>query len=398
MLRKHLHNILLNADISPDGVVGSGGGNSTSKPVVNPPASSGDTSSASPADKVDDKATTASDNKSAEDKSSSKDASVSIDDFANLDSSLTQKPNVKLDDKPADKPADKIDTKPVADKVDKTTGRDYSGIADEHVPAFKKMSNEAFAAMKPIYLERQKSTETIKQLNEELTKAKSNALPDSYYENEMGFILDPEYQQAATNLEKADYILRHWREQMRLVQEGKDWADLEMDDKGQFKKSAGKGSDSAAVVEVQEAFNHALQQYNRVLGKTQGIQQSFVARSKQAINTIKESEDAWFPALKDEKHPLQPVVKLVREKLPPQLRNNPLAGPLAKALVALQVMKKDLEETEKKVASAASSNVKPTAPQVKAGPTAGDIQGGASSGKTVEDISINDFQKLEAGY
>jgi hypothetical protein len=241
--------------------------------------------------------------------------------------------------------------------VDKTVNRDYSDIDDDHKDLFKRMHNDAYNLLKPVYKEHKVlkvENEKLKKDYEDTSKAyktlKDNGpqLPDSYFENPQGFLLDPEFHQAAHTVNDAQMILNHWDKQYRDVAAGaKEFDYLDRDkNTGQLIISRKVKAEAGIEAELLKYVNHAQQYVNNSQAKIQAIQMSHGTKSSEAVKALKTNIQKEYGVfdLPDNKPIYEPLIKSEMEQLSPVFRNSPLAEGYVKARVMVFALSKLLQQ------------------------------------------------------
>ena len=224
--------------------------------------------------------------------------------------------------------------------------RDYSGIDEGDVPEFKKMGNDAFAKMKPIYLRHKEFTTKEQQYQAQITQLKNNGVPQSYYQHPKAYVLSPQYGQIAKNTQLAQAIQEHWTQQLVNIRRGEPFVDLQQDAQGNFSKAAPREATTQDEASVMGYLTHAQQQYVSL----QSQQRQFEDRWSQQHNTdvqfIKSVGDQYFPGFDDPKHPTSQVQKTILESLPESQRESLLAPLLAKTGASNMLLQNKIKELE----------------------------------------------------
>lgn len=286
----------------------------------------------------------------------------------------------------------------------KAVARDYTGFEETEIPLLKRMSNDAFAWLKPQLLERKNLAKVIADKDRELANLKSGKaqLPDSYFEHPQGFVLAPDYNSAASDLQRAAYVERHWQNQLVKIRQAGEWQDLNFDARGNVVLSQPQKATAEAEANVLGYINWASGQKQDKQRNLLTIEQGFRNRHSEALNVIKKIENDSFSAYNDEKHPYMPVLKNILNSIPPEFRNSPLASITAKAGTAViqllnTIKEKDLAiaNFQKEVEELKKNGAKPKPGQQ---PTDGDItassvaKAGAGGNETV---TYDDFKALK---
>lgn len=318
---------------------------------------------------------------------------TSLDDFLDAKNvnRVPDKATPKVEPKPDDKALDKLDDKTVVKSTDTKPDnfRDLTGIAEEDKQHFLRMSTAAFNRLKPVYLEKAKVEEELGKTKEQLSKA--GQMPDSYYEHPAAFILDQEFQENTSNVKVASDIANHWQRQLALIDSGKDWQDLDIKD-GKYVLSEAKVADNNARAQVIRNMNFADRQVSEFQTKANAIQHTFANKHRALATELKQAEDTWFPSFKDDKHPLQPVVKDMLAKLPPALRNHPMATLLAKSLTVNA-------ELGRRMAKLSEAKPTDTTDKTQRQPNLNDMGGGGDkkNGDDAE-VTMDDFNARKMTY
>ncbi len=213
--------------------------------------------------------------------------------------------------------------------------RDYTKYDPELIPLLKKLPNNQFEIFEKYSTGKKDLESKLSKLNEDLVKAKANNLPESWQEHPQSYTLTPEYQTISKDLTYDDFEQSHWTEQLIAIREGRDWFDLEgYDEKtGQpkyiLRKSPEEGKvDHKSEIEVSQYLNNVGANKNQrlqMLHKLQAVHQQF---HNQAISSIKEAENKFFPQWSDSsKIPanVKSDIDAVINAMHPAFKNHPLA-------------------------------------------------------------------------
>lgn len=233
----------------------------------------------------------------------------------------------------------KEDTKVSDTKVD-SNARDYNDIEEADRPLFKKMGNEAFAKAKELYTQNKQFKADIQEKDATLTKLKSGALPDSYYEHERGYMLTPEFEQAANTVNKASVIVDHWYEQLKKVKEGDEtYQEIHLDKNGEFFLTKPIKADKESVNLIESYLDGSKNQLTKFQYSIQKIAELHKTKSGDSVKQIRDFENKAFPQfLKPENAKiLDPLIKdLIKNEIPTTYQSNPLAQSYAKALITIR--------------------------------------------------------------
>lgn len=285
----------------------------------------------------------------------------------------------------------------VAPKADKTDNRDFTGIPIELVPHFKRMGNDAYNTLKPIFLKQQ---EEIAARDGKIKDLQVGKIPDSYYEHERAYVLTPEFESALHSNNEAQLVYKHWEEQLNNVREGaKTYRTIVRNDKGQLAYGQELPADARAETQLMSLFTGAHNQLMTMGGKLQAVQESFKGNYSNAKQWVEDISDNTFSAFKDEKGPMAIAAKeYVNKTLPSVFRNNPLAGVLARSLVTnaemyklLLAAKKHMDENGGMGKGKAAAKVASTRQ-----PTNSDINNyGGSKGASDSEVTMDMFNAVK---
>ncbi len=105
--------------------------------------------------------------------------------------------------------------------------RSFEGLSDQETAIFKKMSNEAYNHLYPIYKEWKEQKESLPKLQEDLKKLQGT----TYYDHENAFQLAPEYRSMTNTLGRLDQESEYWQTALANVEANQPWQDLTYDEK-----------------------------------------------------------------------------------------------------------------------------------------------------------------------
>ena len=280
--------------------------------------------------------------------------------------------------------------------------RDYSDLPPEVQPLFKSMSNDAFNKLKPIYLNAQKLEQAKVEAERRIAELSANRLPENYYENDRAFVLTPEFTQAAQAAQRASAIKQHWNDQLVRIRTGEDIQNLTVNEKGEMQVSGPIKVTPQIEAQVLSLLSQA---------QTAEAQHSAVLEQLAAQHKTKHTEaKSWLAQYEKESFshfddPKNEIARKMAEDTVRQFhsayRSNPLALPLAKAMVSLTGLANMVRALQQQAAApkaaATTVNGKPVsqADVRAAGPTAtGMASGGKSSDST---ITLEDFERVMQG-
>lgn len=311
---------------------------------------------------------------------------------------VTPKVEEKKTEEKVDAKKDTSKALPVATEKKPTVGRDYSGLPDDIVPLFKTMSNDAFAKLKPMYLESVANQQKVQELTQKLEQGGTKELPASYHEHPQGYVLSPDYAVAQQDANEATAVLDHWREQLDSVRNGAtEYTTLARDPQtGQIVFGKPEKVDQRTLSKLESMYFNCNEQNNRFQQKLGTVKETFQQRHQTAVNDLNTYEKNFFQILEDDKHPLVPVYKDTLSKMNPTFRNNPLAPFVAKSVTVIQALASALQQAKSGKTAEAAKKEKVEAAVHRAGPTE-TASGGEVKKKTDEDVSIDDFNAIKEG-
>jgi len=287
-------------------------------------------------------------------------------------------------------------TPPVAPVVIDPNARDYTGVDEQDVPLFKKMANESFNRLKPLYLDYKKKQAELNETQQKLAEAQKGVtrIPDSYYEHPNAYILTPEFNVAAQTSQQAQAILNHWTDQLQKIREGAvEYTHIDFDQNGNLVE-AKKPADAKAETNLLLYVNHAQNQLVNANANMQAIMRAHQGKATEVTNWVNNFAKQAFPYYdKPEAAVLKAELDAVVAQFPVALRNNPLMSALSRSLVTNKQLLNMMQEQMKNAPAAAAPRI--SEDQRKAGPTSSGAAAAGVTGK--EDVTIDDFEKIKAG-
>lgn len=254
-------------------------------------------------------------------------------------------------------------------------------------PVFKQMSNDAFNAIKPIVLEGKKAKADVERLNNELAEARKGGLPQNYMEHEMAYVLTPEFSQRSAAVTEAEGILNHYRQELSNVRAGGDtYIPLVRNAQGQVVQGAPTKVDrttEALLAETHGAAHNNFIQANASLNALAETHRTRVADSKTWLNDF---ESRSFPAFNNDQ--AKAVVADTVRKFHPALQANPLAPILAKTLIMIGELGRQIQQP------GAATTATPAKPAAGTQPSAAAIAG-AGAVKSGPTTSAQAFEEGE---
>lgn len=190
------------------------------------------------------------------------------------------------------------ETKTGGKEIVKTIGlpekaqRDYTGFSSDEVAAFKQMSNEAFGLTSRIIKE-----------NRELKKLEGS----TYLQHEHAYVLDPEFQQINTQIQRCNGEAEHWRQQLVLAEAGKPVHDIRGWDTrtGQLVVGAEHQPNAGLIEDIRSRFIQSQNASGQASQKLQTFPEKYSSRIKednQGIENEIKTRFAWEtdPKLQDQ--------------------------------------------------------------------------------------------------
>lgn len=306
----------------------------------------------------------------------------------------------------------------VTDKKDKNW-RDVTTIEDKELADLlvKDVSKKAFDKIIPLVQEHKKLKSELADKDKTLTltanqlktlKESGPQLPDSYYEHENGYLLDPHFKTVASNVQDAQVILNHWREQQNKVAEGATEIEImQLNPKTQEYEITGKvPADRKAEMNLNNYVAYAHNAFNNAQVEAQTFIKGFRNRVGESSKAINEMRQSMFSNLyTPENKPIyEPAVRQTLESFPASYRNTPVAVLAAEALVMGNVIGKLLIDANEKIkafstngAAGTTNGVATSKPASSAaGPSSAEAAGDGgipNKGGKKDDISFDDFKK-----
>jgi hypothetical protein len=350
------------------------------------------------------------------------DDKVSTDDFqAVIDSPTLKAEPKKTDttktvvpvDKKEDKKPDTTVTQTSKPDTTKTTvrsdgkevpARDYEGLPDTLVDILKKTDNNLYDHLKPLIAEYRDAKKSSTELSGKVTELQKGRPPENYQEHPLGYILSPEFASASKDLNEAQVVYNHWKQQFDNVEQGAlKYNTIVRDTNGNLVLGSEVPADAGAKSKLLGLLNWSQQQASQREAKVSVIQEAHKTKYQEGQQWLQNASKQWFANILEDNHPLQPQIKAELASYPPVFRNNPMAKPLATAIimcVKFADIIKTLQENGGKIPTQADKDaerLKKTKEQEKeAGPTAAAAVTATATGKD-EDVSMEDFDKVLQG-
>jgi hypothetical protein len=243
-------------------------------------------------------------------------------------------------------------------------GRDMKGFNEDERKAFRKMSNEAFNFLAPKYREAQglkQQIDPLKQENETLKQQvqKAGNVDPLLFANPNGFIFTPEFSQASQGEQNFNYESQFWQNQLAALKSNKKPRLLQHNGQQYLAgpEMEPDGNTEALIINNITRANMGLQQCQQL---QQNIRLGWQQQVVKDLDTIKRTEDAYFPWFKEgQKHSFQPVIDSFVAQMPPTQRSNPLARALGKAYAVIQHLQSRVASTPTIAAPVSTNNQGP---------------------------------------
>lgn len=306
-----------------------------------------------------------------------------------------------LDEKPVPTEQKPL-TRPDVQQQQQVESRDFSGLEETEIPLFRKMSNEAFSKIKPVYLDAKKLKTDLAAKDAEINKLREGRveLPENYYEHPLGYVLSPEFEGAVSNVGKASTILSHWEQQLQKFRSGSETIqNIHIDEKtGEFFVSKDIPIDERTESEILRCLSASQNQLTQQQNRLQALQASHTTKHKEAAGWISNFEKTSFPVFEKEKATYDPLVKNTVDSFPATVRRNPLATVLAKALITTMQLGRMLQQMQGngQVVVDNKGKPKPSADDIKkGGPT--DSSHATGAGRSESPVTFEDFENARLG-
>lgn len=278
--------------------------------------------------------------------------------------------------------------------VTKSGSRDYAGIPDSVVPLFKKMPNETYAFMRPLYDKNTALTKEVEEAKKEITKVREEkGLPESYLEHPDAYILSPDFQNNLKAVRTGESFLNHWQTQLENIESGKEWHELVPDGKGGWTNGPAITPLPAHKGTIISHITHVNGQLQRFRGDLQTVQSTFKSRQADAVKFVDGIRKEHFSAYQDEKNVMQPIIKEI-EKVLPNFIHPSAKRLLAESLAACMQLKEAAKQANAKYEEATKKGAAKIEDVRKAGPTSEMANGGGTSTKVDGKELMANFAKL----
>lgn len=269
------------------------------------------------------------------------------------------------------------------------TGRDYSGLAEDEIPVFKRMAASSFAFLKPRYLEAKK----LKEENDKLKADFEEASKASFYDNPDAYQVTPEFRHYTANITHLDNEISHWKKQIANIRAGEKWIPIVLDSKGNPALGEPLDPDPAGEAEIFDALQRAHTLRQDLVNKAENLKTTFTGAHRSFISKMTDIEKEIFKGTDEKK--LETAMKAKLSLFPSHQHGRPEIRTIAKLLAVIDGFSVLLREKESKaITTQAKSRT-----AANGGPRAGKIQTGGVKSNTVGAV-LDEFNayKARAGY
>src|SRR5574343_672468 len=181
---------------------------------------------------------------------------------------------------------------------DTSNARDYTGLADDEVAIFKKMSNESFNKLKPIYVEHKQLKEDRGRLEEQL-KLHQERNPALDF-HPQAFVLNPEFQKKSAEIQGIQEELGYWRDSLEAMQDGKSGINIIRGQDGKLMNGGEIAPNSRNIQYVIERITELSTNARLAQGEIKSIVDGHKNRHQDVVAGLKDFEEKMFPMFKEE--------------------------------------------------------------------------------------------------
>lgn len=222
-------------------------------------------------------------------------------------------------------------------RVKPTEARDYTGLTEEEIARFKKMGNDTFEWLLPIYRkykEGQPPEDVQKKLAEYEAKLKE-AEDRRWFDHPESYRLTDEYNQLQASVNEANAVASHWQQQLVAVDGGaKEIQMLQYDQAGNL-VTVKTPVTPATRADLINRMNLAAQDIQQVNQELSGLKEAHGKRYGGFRTALDGIYDKHF---KPHEKLLESHVKTIIEGFPAWFRNRPEARLLAASLASNEVL------------------------------------------------------------
>lgn len=265
--------------------------------------------------------------------------------------------------------------------------RDYSGLDEAEQKIFKSMSNDAFALLKPQYLESKK----LKAEHEELKQKYDTASKATFYDQDGAYQLTPDYQFKSANLQLVDREITFWKQQISAIRNGQKWTALTGYDKdGNAILAPDQEPSPEAEADIVDALINARSIRSGLAKEVDSIKENFSVIHKQYLSNMSAIEKEIFKGVDAET--LNKAMSKKITMFPEHRRSNPEVQVIAKLLAVLDGYQMLISERTAEKVSAEQK----TKTAVNGGPTGGVTQKTLAGKGNTAGAAIDEFNAYKA--
>lgn len=194
--------------------------------------------------------------------------------------------------------------------------RDYSKFKPEDQAYLRHTNNRVFNLLKDRLAKVYEIEEQNKKLQEDLTKAKSGALPDRYFEHPEAYTLSPEYQQLNRQYSRVDLETQHYRQQLINVEQGEKWQYIQGYTKdGQPVLSDPLEASPQAKVELLTMVNQAQTIQSNILQQANALKINFAQKHVNSAQSLEQATQAKINSLPQNMKPTDEDIQAYQKAL-----------------------------------------------------------------------------------
>lgn len=266
--------------------------------------------------------------------------------------------------------------------------RDFSGLTPEETSWFKNMGNQAFANLKPVYLEAKR----LREENEQLKKSLNDASQNTIYEHPEAYQFTPEFKSYSQNAALIDQEINHWRQQLASARAGEAWTPIVLDNEGKPVLGEPREASPEAESQIIDALTRAHAIKTDLGNKIQGIQGSFKTHHQAFVGKLNEITDKIFEGA--DKKQLEAAMNTKLPLFPSIYQNRPEIKALATTLAVIDGLVLMLNQAKSSNTTAALR----ARTTVNAGPAASSVQTPAGKVNNTVGAALADFQKYKSQH
>jgi len=274
--------------------------------------------------------------------------------------------------------------KPLAEQM---KDEDFTGYSEEEVSYFKKMDKTAREWVKG----------QIKKQKEEIERLRtpSNNIPQNWLEHEEAYRLHPVFKESAAIVERAGLERQYWENQLIAVKNGEKWKDL-VEQGGKLYQQE-RAADAQSEVYLFNLIDNCKRIEAEHAGKATAIRNTFQQQRSQLTSGIRSIEDKFFPQYTDAK--AWQDNKYVKNAQTILQNFGQQSNPLGNFFLKLYLWGLDVYEKNQELESKLNGKQTLKEERLRAGPTAGELQGGKTTSVDPEDkpFDMADFEKIKNG-